>query len=356
MAIAMAAVEHSFLCQESTLCKEVAKMTRWDIPMLHTLNFVDVILEIGSFVALLLCVFGGERGMGKTGGPLLLITLVADFALEIYAVSIAISVQPTVGTLKNSGCTDQVDADGSSMQETLINLEDMLEDIKRVGYGELFLAVMAGAGDLHEQYRIHVLDAAYHQELSYLKRILLIFLPAVGDAGLAFLDFFVFTAQAEADSERLRESILSSVGAPTTWCLSLADDCLPIIEEDADRTGGKRPEKLDGDSVWITFAVSFGVLLILYLGGIFSYPYLRGVGPFKRPDPTNSKQDRNSKRDRNSKQDRSKRMRPADSNQVRISIERKAAEMRDDDIDNVIAALEREKLERRQVEMTSATA
>jgi len=152
-----------------------------------------------------------------------------------------------------------------------------------VGYGELFLAMVAGAGDLHEQYRIHVLDAAYHQELSYLKRILLIFLPAVGDAGLAFLDFFVFTTQAEADSERLRESILSSVGAPTTWCLSLADDCLPIIEEDADRTGGKWPEKLDEDSVWITFAVSLGVLMILYLGGIFLYPYLRGVGPFKRP-------------------------------------------------------------------------
>ena len=287
MAIAMAAVEHSFLCQESTTCKEVAKMTRWDIPLLHTLNLLDVILESISLIALLLWKVE-FLGQGKTGGPLLLGTLIVDFALECIALNIALNAQPTVRELKNSGCTDQVDADGSNMQETLINLENMLEDIVRVGYGELFLAVVAFAGDLHEQYRIHVMDDAYVQDLGDLKRIFFIFIPSVSDIALAVLDYFIFTTQAEADSERLRASIVSSVGTPTTWCLSLADDCLPIIEEDADRFNGRRPQDLNMADFLIPFLVSLVLLTLIYFGTVL---YLKRTSLCKRLGPTNSKQD-----------------------------------------------------------------
>ena len=81
------------------------------------------------------------------------------------------------------------------------------------GYAELLVAVWAGAGDTYDQYRLHVMkdDEAIAQGVSDTKRFFYVFLPAFADIGLAFLDYFVFTTQADADAASLWEAIRNNV-------------------------------------------------------------------------------------------------------------------------------------------------
>jgi hypothetical protein len=120
-AIALAAIEHSTLCQDQALCKDVGFITRDNINLLYAINLADLCLEGYSAAVLLLLIFGGARRRLTTAlGFILLAMLVVDVALENMAIYTAKSIHPTVKVLKNSDCLNQLLADGRTQQETLI--------------------------------------------------------------------------------------------------------------------------------------------------------------------------------------------------------------------------------------------
>jgi len=260
-ALSMATVEHSFLCRDTELCMKVAKMSREDISQLHAINLLDVVLESASSLALVLCVFE-KLGGARTGGPLLLLFLVADVALEIIAISYATNIQPTIDLILSSECLDVNQADGLGTRDILNNIHSDLSNVVSMGVAELAVAGVAILYDLYEQYREHV---ARSEKMTDFNRFFWLFLPAIADVILAYFDFFIFTTSANNDAKLLRRSILSNIGPPTTWCVGLTDACVPIIEEDADRFGGQRPGESNYTAMLIVFSVCLGLVVAVYL-------------------------------------------------------------------------------------------
>ena len=87
-AVALAAVEHSSLCQANSLCPQVGEMTRNSISYLYAVNLMDLVLEVFSIGPLLLCIFGlikfkGQKYNGRgVGSHLLFVMLFTDIRTQ----------------------------------------------------------------------------------------------------------------------------------------------------------------------------------------------------------------------------------------------------------------------------------
>jgi hypothetical protein len=256
-AIAMSAVEHHPICQGTDLCTSVALVSRDSIPFLYAINLVDLIIEAFSLIALLLCAFTRLGGI-RAGGPLLFLMLIADVALEILAIRTASSIHPTIKSVKDSNCLDLLLADGRTVQETLVKIENDLDAVVKLGYVELVTAVVASAGDLSDIY------AGMRKHMSSRRRYfraLALFLPALLDALLATLDFFIFTTSASQEAAELRQSI---VNRTAVWCVTITDDCIPILEEENARLNLERPSEANYDPLVVAVSVSIGAVTLLY--------------------------------------------------------------------------------------------
>ena len=257
-AIAMAAVEHSPICQNAILCREVATLTRESVPLLYAINLIDVVLESFSLVALLMCA-SASLGGARAGGPLLFVMLSVDLALELVAISTASSIHPTVKLLKDTTCLDQLQADGRAFQETLVKLESDLEAVVKLGYGEIGVAVVAAAGDLSDV-KAEFKEGGMTPQRQF-QRGMLLFLPAFMDFVLAALDFFIFTASANEDSVKLRQSI---VNRDAVWCLTISESCFPIVLEEAIRENGQEPPENRYVILCISVSICISVVTLVY--------------------------------------------------------------------------------------------
>ena len=273
-AIALAAIEHSTLCQDSSLCKQVGFTSRDDINLLYAANLADLVLEFFSTAALLLLAFPKTLGGARTGGPMLLAMLVADVALEFVVINTANRIHPTITVLKDSDCLNQLLADGRTQQETLVKLVSDLEAVATLGYIELGAAAAATAADLKDMW-----DVYHGNGMGSIQRMLFLFLPAVMDVLLAALDFFIFTASAQADSEAVRESI---VNRSSVWCVTITDECVTIAENEATRLGINRPVDNRHTGLWIAFASAVPAISILYVMYMFASERARETNPNQR--------------------------------------------------------------------------
>jgi len=255
-AIALAAIEHSTLCQDSPLCKDVGFISRDDINLLYAANLADLVLEFFSTAALLLLAFPKTLGGARTGGPMLLVMLVADVALEFVVINTANRILPIITVLKDSDCLNQLLADGRTQQETLVKLEEDLEAVATLGYTELGAAAVASAGDLKDMW-----DEYHGKGMGSIQRMFFLFLPAVMDVLLAALDFFIFTVSAQADNEAIRESI---VNRGSMWCVTITDECVTIAENEATRLGIDRPIYNGHTGLWIGFVSAVPAISVLY--------------------------------------------------------------------------------------------
>ena len=71
-------------------------------------------------------------------------------------------------------------------------------------------------------------EGGIRKELRKLLVILLLFVPAFLDIGLAAADFFIFTATAKEESDQLLASISTRSQA---WCVTVTDECMPLFSE-----------------------------------------------------------------------------------------------------------------------------
>ena len=284
-AIALAAIEHSTLCQDQALCKDVGFITRDNINLLYAVNLADLCLEGYSAAVLLLLIFpcrfgGARRRLTKALGFILLAMLVVDVVLENMAIHTAKSIQPTVKVLKNSDCLNQLLADGRTQQETLIKLESHLETIVKLGYAQLGVAAAATAGELKELW-----DANHGNGMGPTQRMFFIFVPAVTDVILAALDFLIFTASAHADNVAVRESIVnrgSIVNRTSVWCVTITDECVTIAENEATRLGIDRPLDNPHLGLWVSVASVVPVISFLFFALVCMCP--RDANPGGRPN------------------------------------------------------------------------
>jgi hypothetical protein len=261
-AIALAAIEHSTLCQDSPLCKEVGFISRDDINLLYAANLADLVLEFFSTAALVLLAFPKTLGGARTGGPMLLVMLVADVALEFVVINTANRILPIITVLKDSDCLNPLRADGKTEQATLVKLEEDLKAVATLGYTELAAAAVASAGDLKDMW-----DVYHRKEMGgSIQRMIFLFLPAVMDVLLAALDFFIFTVSAQADNEAIRESI---VNRGSMWCVTITDECVTIAENEATRLGIDRPVYNGHTGLWIGFVSAVPAISVLYFMYIF---------------------------------------------------------------------------------------
>jgi hypothetical protein len=235
----------------------VGFISRDDINLLYAANLADLVLEFFSTAALLLLAFPKTLGGARTGGPMLLVMLVADVALEFVVINTANRIHPTITVLKDSDCLNQLLADGRTKQETLVKLESDLEAVATLGYIELGAAAAATAADLKDMW-----DVYHGKGMGSIQRMLFLFLPAVMDVLLAALDFFIFTASAQADIEAVRESI---VNRSSMWCVTITDECVTIAENEATRLGIDRPVDNRHTGLWIAFASAVPAISILYV-------------------------------------------------------------------------------------------
>ena len=266
-AVALAAVEHSPLCQANSLCPQVGEMTRNSISYLYAVNLMDLVLEVFSIGPLLLCIFTpkfkDQKYNGRrVGSHLLFVMLFTDIILEILSISTASQIYPTVKVLKESSCLDRLQTDGRTLQETLVKLESDLESIVALGIIELLTGVVAAAGDLKEIY-----DEIYGlKRLTVLQRITFLFVPAGIDLLLAVLDFSIFTTSAAADNAQIRKTIINHRQNRTAvWCVTVQDACLPIVEEDAARLGASRPGEVSYTGLIVLFSFAVPLLSLLYM-------------------------------------------------------------------------------------------
>ena len=193
---------------------------------------------------------------------MLLAMLVADVALEFVVINTANRIHPTITVLKDSDCLNQLLADGRTQQETLVKLKSDLEAVATLGYIELGAAAAATAADLKDMW-----DVYHGKGMGSMQRMLFLFLPAVMDVLLAALDFFIFTASAQADSEAVRESI---VNRSSVWCVTITDECVTIAENEATRLRIGRPVNNLHAGLWIAFASAVPAISILYVMFIFA--------------------------------------------------------------------------------------
>ena len=256
-AIAMAAVEHSPLCQEDNLCRQVGRITRDAIPRLYSLNRTDFYLEILALFALLLCYFKEKLGGARTGGLLLLFLLALDLTLQMMSIETTGGILPTVRVLKDSNCLNQLQGEGRAAQETLVKLENDLDTVIGLGYAELISGALAAIGDLKDMY-----DESRGRGMDPIQRSIFLFLPAVADVLLAALDFFVYTSSARDESVDLRQSLIQR---SNRWCVRVTDDCAPIAEEDAVRRGGAPPAEAAYEAFTISVLIAAPVVVVLYI-------------------------------------------------------------------------------------------
>ena len=256
------------------MCKQVGFTSRDDINLLYAANLADLVLEFFSTAALLLLAFPKTLGGARTGGPMLLAMLVADVALEFVVINTANRIHPTITVLKDSDCLNQLLADGRTQQETLVKLESDLEAVATLGYIELGAAAAATAADLKDMW-----DVYHGKGMGSIQRMLFLFLPAVMDVLLAALDFFIFTASAQADSEAVRESI---VNRSSVWCVTITDECVTIAENEATRLGIDRPVDNRHTGLWIAFASAVPAISILYVMYMFASERARETNPNQR--------------------------------------------------------------------------
>ena len=202
---------------------------------------------------------------------MLLVMLVADLALEFVVINTANRIHPTITVLKDSDCLNQLLADGRTQQETLVKLESDLEAVATLGYIELGAAAAATAADLKDMW-----DVYHGNGMGSIQRMLFLFLPAVMDVLLAALDFFIFTASAQADSEAVRESI---VNRSSVWCVTITDECVTIAENEATRLRIGRPVDNLHAGLWIAFASAVPAISILYVMFIFASARARETNP-----------------------------------------------------------------------------
>ena len=202
---------------------------------------------------------------------MLLTMLVADVALEFVVINTANRIHPTITVLKNSDCLNQLLADGRTQQETLVKLESDLEAVATLGYIELGAAAAATAADLKDMW-----DAYHGKGMGPIQRMLFLFLPAIMDVLLAALDFFIFTASAQADSEAVRESI---VNRSSLWCVTITDECVTIAENEATRLGINRPVDNRHTGLWIAFASAVPAISLLYVMYMFASERARETKP-----------------------------------------------------------------------------
>ena len=209
---------------------------------------------------------------------MLLAMLVADVALEFVVINTANRIHPTITVLKDSDCLNQLLADGRTQQETLVKLESDLEAVATLGYIELGAAAGATAGDLKDMW-----DVYHGKGMGSMQRMLFLFLPAVMDVLLAALDFFIFTASAQADSEAVRESI---VNRSSLWCVTITDECVTIAENEATRLRIGRPVDNLHAGLWIAFASAVPAISLLYGMYIFASERARETNPSHSPQRT----------------------------------------------------------------------
>ena len=178
---------------------------------------------------------------------------------------------PPQNTARGQDCLNQLLADGRTQQETLVKLKSDLEAVATLGYIELGAAAAATAADLKDMW-----DAYHGKGMGSIQRMLFLFLPAVMDVLLAALDFFIFTASAQADSEAVRESI---VNRSSVWCVTITDECVTIAENEATRLGIDRPVDNRHTGLWIAFASAVPAISILYVMYIFASERARETNP-----------------------------------------------------------------------------
>ena len=212
---------------------------------------------------------------------MLLAMLVADVALEFVVINTANRIHPTITVLKDSDCLNQLLADGRTQQETLVKLKSDLEAVATLGYIELGAAAAATAGDLKNMW-----DAYHGNGMGSIQRMLILFLPAVMDVLLAALDFFIFTASAQADNEAVRESIVSR---SSVWCVTTTDKCVTIAENEATRLGIDRPVDNRHTGLWIAFASAVPAISILYVTYICVRARARETNPSHSPQRRRSR-------------------------------------------------------------------
>ena len=212
---------------------------------------------------------------------MLLAMLVADVALEFVVINTANRIHPTITVLKDSDCLNQLLADGRTQQETLVKLKSDLEAVATLGYIELGAAAAATAADLKDMW-----DVYHGKEMGSMHRLVCLFLPAVLDVLLAALDFFIFTASAQADSEAVRESI---VNRSSVWCVTITDECVTIAENEATRLGIDRPVDNRHTGLWIAFASAVPAISILYVMYMFASERARETNPSHSQDQRRSR-------------------------------------------------------------------
>ena len=129
-----------------------------------------------------------------------------------------------------------------------MKLESDLESVVTLGWVELGAAGFAAIGDLNDMW-----DEIHGKGMKRGKRALVLFLPAITDVLLAALDFFIFTTSAAADNDKIRQSI---VARAAEWCITVQDECVVIIDEEAARVGDSRLGKASYDGLIIAFCTT----------------------------------------------------------------------------------------------------